>query len=133
MIAPTGNQTPDHGGDRFGLRQDRGVEAGGTELANGACGAIVPWHDISAMKNFHLPLPDETYQLLRGAAERAQVPATTLAREAIDLWLREERRKARHAAIAAYALEAAGTPLDLDVDLEAAGVEHLLHGGKRKK
>jgi len=32
------------------------------------------------MKNFHLPLPEQTYANLRAEAERAQVPATALAR-----------------------------------------------------
>jgi hypothetical protein len=40
------------------------------------------------MKNFHLPLPEQTYRQLRVEAERARVPTTTLAREAIDQWLR---------------------------------------------
>ena len=83
------------------------------------------------MKNFRLPLPDDTYEHLRAAAVRAKVPATTLAREAIDFWLRQQLRKARHDAIAAYAAEAAGTVLDLDSDLEAAGIEHLT--GMRRK
>jgi hypothetical protein len=73
------------------------------------------------MKNFHLPLPEPTYTLLRAEAERTQVPATTLAREAIDSWLRVQARKARHEAIATYAAEMAGTDLDLDRDLESAG------------
>ena len=42
------------------------------------------------MKNFHLPLPERTYTELRAEAERTQVPATTLAREAIDWWLRHQ-------------------------------------------
>lgn len=75
------------------------------------------------MRNFHLPLPDDTYEHLRDAAERSKVPATALAREAIDFWLRQQRRKARHDAVAAYAAETAGTSLDLDADLEAAGIE----------
>ena len=78
------------------------------------------------MKNFHLPLPDDTYEHLRAAAERSKVPATAIAREAIDLWLRQQARRARHDAIAAYAAEAAGTDLDLDARLEAAGIEHLM-------
>lgn len=78
------------------------------------------------MKNFHLPLPEPTYALLRAAAERARVPATTLAREAIANWLVEQARKTRHDAIAAYAAEMAGTKLDLDPDLESAGIEHLV-------
>ncbi len=62
---------------------------------------------------------------------RAKVPAITLAREAIDFWLRQQLRSARHDAIAAYAAESAGTMLDLDADLEATGIEHLT--GKRRK
>ena len=85
------------------------------------------------MKNFHLPLPEQTYSQLRAEAERAQVPATTLAREAIDWWLRQQLRKARHDAIAAYAAEMAGTDFDLDSDLESAGTEHLLKTGKVTK
>lgn len=85
------------------------------------------------MKNFHVPLPDETYDHLRSAAERSKVPATAIAREAIDFWLREQARKMRHAAIAAYAAEMAGTPLDLDAELERAGLEHLVETGKAPK
>jgi hypothetical protein len=61
------------------------------------------------------------------------VPATTLAREAVDSWLQQLRRRARHDAIAAYATEMAGTHLDLDADLESAGIEHLVNTGKAKK
>jgi hypothetical protein len=85
------------------------------------------------MKNFHLPLPDETYTQLRAEAERTQVPATLLAREAIDLWLRIQLRAARHAAISTYAAEMAGSSFDLDTDLESAGIEHLLKTGKQAK
>jgi len=69
------------------------------------------------MKNFHLPLPDKTYAGLRAEAERAQVPAPALAREAIDSWLRLQMRKARHEQIAAWAAEFGGSDLDLDPDL----------------
>jgi hypothetical protein len=82
------------------------------------------------MKNFHLPLPEQTYTGLRAEAERTGVPATTLAREAVDWWLRQQVRKARHDAIAVYATEMAGTRLDLDADLESAGIEHLVKTGK---
>ena len=81
------------------------------------------------MKNFHLPLPEETYLRLRAEAARARVPATTLAREALDEWLRQQSRKARQDAIAAYAKEMAGTQLDLDTELESAGIEHLKRTG----
>jgi len=82
------------------------------------------------MKNFHLPLPERTYSGLRAEAERAQVPATALAREAIDWWLREQARKARHDQIAAWAAEMAGTDFDLDPALELAGIEQLAKAGK---
>lgn len=85
------------------------------------------------MKNFHVPLPEQTYTQLREAAERTQVPATTLAREAIDSWLQDQARRARGDAIAAYAAEMAGTPLDLDRDLETAGIEHLIKTGRVRK
>jgi hypothetical protein len=85
------------------------------------------------MKNFHLPLPDDIYTQLRTEAERAQVPATTLARGAIDLWLRQQQKKARRDAIAGYAAEMAGTNFDLDPELESAGVEHLVRTAKGGK
>jgi len=82
------------------------------------------------MKNFHLPLPEQTYAHLRAEAERLQVPATTLAREAVDGWLRQQFRRARQDAIAAYAAEMAGTHLDLNSDLESAAIKHLVKAGK---
>ena len=85
------------------------------------------------MRNFHLPLPEQTYTGLRAEAERTGVPATTLAREAVDWWLRQQARKTRHDAIAVFAAEMAGTHLDLDADLESAGIEHLVNTSKAKK
>jgi hypothetical protein len=85
------------------------------------------------MKNFHLPLPEQTYAHLKAEAERMQVPATTLAREAVDCWLRQQFRKTRQNAIAAYAAEVAGTHLDLESDLESAAVEHLVKAGRAPK
>jgi predicted transcriptional regulator len=85
------------------------------------------------MKNFHLPLPELTYAQLRAEAERTQVPATSLAREAIDQFLKQQLRTARHAAIAAYAKEMAGTQMDLDPVLESAGIECLLESGKESR
>ncbi len=85
------------------------------------------------MKNFHLPLPDRTHAQLHAVAERDNVSATTLAREAIDAWLREQSRKARRDAIAAYAAEMAGTDHDLDPQFEAAGVEHLMKTAAGRK
>lgn len=78
------------------------------------------------MRNFHVPLPDHAHSELREFALRARIPATTLAREAIEAWLREAKRRQRDAEITKYAEEMAGTTQDLDPALEAAGVEHLL-------
>jgi len=76
-----------------------------------------------ATRNFHVPLPDEIYSELRAEAERAQQPATLLARMAIEAWLEQRRAATLHAEIAAYAARYGGTPLDLDPDFEAAGLE----------
>jgi hypothetical protein len=56
-----------------------------------------------------------------------------LARQAIDFWVRQQMRKARHDAIAAYASEMAGTPFDLNPELETAGIRHLTKTSKRSK
>jgi hypothetical protein len=80
------------------------------------------------MKNFRVPLPEQTYaRLLMKEAERTQAPATALAREAIEWWLRQQSWRTRHQQIAAYAAEMAGTNFDLDPDLEATGIEHLVN------
>lgn len=93
---------------------------------------------MTRAKNFHLPLPDETYTRLRHEASRAGRPATAVAREALEYWLAERERQAVHDSIAEYAREVAGTHDDLDPDLEAASLEHLaksmaLRKGKRSR
>ncbi len=80
----------------------------------------------SAMKNFHLPLPEDLYTELRAEAERSHVPTTTLARQALEQWLREKRRSELRYAIEAYAAETAGSEADLDEALEHVAVEVLL-------
>jgi len=78
------------------------------------------------VKNFHLPLPERTYAELRAAAERSRVPATSMAREAIQQWLLAREKAERHRAIAAYAAGMGGSPWDLDRSLEAATIELLM-------
>jgi hypothetical protein len=85
------------------------------------------------MKSFCLPRSEQTYARLRAEAERTQLPATTLAREAINAWLRAQARKARYEEVAAYAVEVIGTDLDLDAELESAGIEHLQKTGRVPK
>jgi hypothetical protein len=77
------------------------------------------------MKNFHLPLPDRVYDQLRTEAERSRMPATSMARHAIQSWLAARKKAARKEAIAAYAAEMAGTQFDLDPELEAVSAELL--------
>jgi hypothetical protein len=78
-----------------------------------------------AVKNFHLPLPEKTYLDLRTEARRSQVPATSLARQAVEEWLKARRRAERKRQIADFATEAGGSGLDLDRDIEAAAIEFL--------
>jgi predicted transcriptional regulator len=80
-------------------------------------------HGMANVRNFHLPLPEPLYRRLRDAAERTNQPATTLARYAIDQWLRQHRKATMREAIAEYAAKVAGTREDLDEDLEEASLE----------
>ena len=78
------------------------------------------------MKNLNVPLPEHVYTSLREEAEKNNRPATAIARDAIEAWLHDCRKAARHQAIAEFARDFAGTELDLDPQLEAAGMEHLV-------
>jgi hypothetical protein len=74
-------------------------------------------------RNFHLPLPEDTHEALRLEAQRLRMPATAVAREAIEAWLQWQRRAVVREAIATYAAQHAGSPADLDPALEAAALE----------
>jgi len=88
--------------------------------------AIVDGQTRVAMRTFHLPLPEHLHEALRSEATAEHRPATEILRQALEEWL-ALRRKGRVAAeIQAYAEAMAGTALDLDANLEAAGVDHLL-------
>jgi|SRR5437867_12049178 len=76
-------------------------------------------------RNFHLPLPEDLYQMLRVEAARRKRPATELVREVLEDWQKRLRAEALHAEIADYASKHAGTSADLDPLLEAAGIEAL--------
>ena len=80
----------------------------------------------SAIKNFHVPLPEALYEELRTAARDADQPATKFAQELMRVGLEEWRRARRRQEIAAYARQAARTTDDLDSDLERAGVSSLV-------
>ncbi len=77
-------------------------------------------HDVQ------VPLPEELYRQLRVEAERVNQPAKTLARDAIAEWPQRRRNVALHDSIRTYAELHAGTPADLDEDLEQAAMERLM-------
>lgn len=85
------------------------------------------------MKNFHLPLPEATYEHLRSEAERTRTPATALAREAIDAFLRERKRAETDRAITDYALAVSGSVADLDPQFEAASIESWITDEKGRR
>jgi hypothetical protein len=58
--------------------------------------------------------------------DRQRRPATALAREALECWIKEREREAVQAELAVYVSACAGTDADLDPALEAAGVEAIL-------
>lgn len=80
--------------------------------------------------NFHLPLSHELYQRLKIEANTTRKPVTALVRQAISFWLKQRKRASLHKTIASYAATHAGTPVDLDEDLEKAAIEHLLSDGE---
>lgn len=85
------------------------------------------------VRNFHLPLPENLHRRLNAVAKRDRAPATAVAREAIEYWLDERERAAVHEALTEYARSVAGTAADLDADLEASAVEHLVGDGEKEK
>jgi hypothetical protein len=84
------------------------------------------------IKNFHVPLPQRVYDALREEAASLRQPATVVAREAIEAWLRERKRAGVREAIATYAVRHAGTAADLDLSLARASLE-LLRGRKPRR
>jgi predicted transcriptional regulator len=88
---------------------------------------------VASHRNFHVPLPDETYRALRSEADRRRRPATALVREAVEDWLERRRAETLHAAIAGYAARHAGTPADLDPALEAAGIDALIEKPRKSR
>ena len=78
-----------------------------------------------AMKNFHLPLSADLYAGLREAAARAGAPATDVAREAIQAWLNEDRRRQQRTELANFVEANAGSAWDSDPQWEAAGLETI--------
>lgn len=79
--------------------------------------------DPGTLRNFHIPLPEDVYRMLRDEAASVKRPATVLARHAIEAWLRQKKKAALREAVAAYAAAYAGSGADFDPALEAASLE----------
>jgi predicted transcriptional regulator len=77
----------------------------------------------ATMKKMHLPLSEETHARLKRESEASGTPATALARQAVREWL--ERREQERIAdeLRAFALEHAGSDLDLDDEFADAASE----------
>lgn len=75
------------------------------------------------MKHLHVPLPESLHAALMNVAKASGESATTLARQAIEDALWKHKQELVRAELAAYAAAVAGTPDDLDPELEAAGLE----------
>jgi hypothetical protein len=78
-----------------------------------------------AMKKMHLPLPSETHARLKRESEASGTPATVLARRAVGEWLERRERERTAEELRAFALEHAGTELDLDDEFAAAAQDTL--------
>lgn len=80
---------------------------------------------MSTSHNLHVPLDESAWRALRDESARSKLPATALARMAIDQLLSERRRARVRDDIAAFAAAYAGSPVDLDAALEAAGIDAI--------
>ncbi len=79
----------------------------------------------SATKKLSLPIPDEMHRELFDESRRTGVPATKLARSALEEWLRRRRRERRQEEVHQFAIEHAGTDYDLDTQIESVAADEL--------
>jgi len=76
-------------------------------------------------KKLNLPLSEETHRALFDESRRTGVPATRLAREALEDWLRQRERERRREEVRRFAMQHAGGDYDLDPALESIAAEEL--------
>ena len=74
-------------------------------------------------QNFHLPLSPKLYAELKEQAQERGQPATELARDALESYLRQLRIQKIGAELEAYVDAVAGTRDDFDPDVAAAGAD----------
>ena len=79
----------------------------------------------SPPKKFNLPLPEKTHAALFDESRRTGVPATRLAREALEDWLRQRERERRREEVRRFAMQHAGGDYDLDPALESIAADEL--------
>jgi predicted DNA-binding protein len=77
------------------------------------------------VKTLELFLPKELHERIRRIAKREAKPTQEILRSAISAGLAIRERKQRARAIKAYARRMAGSPQDLDADLESATIDCL--------
>ncbi len=77
------------------------------------------------VKKMNLPLPPQLHTALFGEARRRRMPTTRLVRSVLEEWVQDQEREREAAEIRRFAAEFGGTELDLDPELEEAGLEVL--------
>lgn len=74
-------------------------------------------------RKMNVPLPASMHAAVFREARRRGTPATRLVREILDQWLAEQERARQADEIRQFAESFAGTEIDLDPELETAGLE----------
>lgn len=76
-------------------------------------------------RNLHVPLSLKLYTQLKQQSLLSNTPSTQIARQAIETWLKYQKKQTLYKELVSYAAEQAGTDLDLDKTLEHAAIEWL--------
>lgn len=84
----------------------------------------------TTMKKVHLPLPPDMHARLKRESEASGIPTTVLARDAVTEWLERRERERIAAELRTFAMEHAGSELDLDDDFEGAASDSLAQAGR---
>jgi len=79
----------------------------------------------TTLKKLNLPLPPEMHEALFAESREMGIPVTRVVRSLLEDWLRERRRARRRDEVRRFAMENAGSDLDLDPELEAVATEEL--------
>ena len=74
-----------------------------------------------ATKKLNLRLPQEIHEAIFAESHEMGVPATRLVRSVLEDWLRERRRARRREKVRRFAIEHAGSELDLAPETPPTG------------